>query len=143
MQDVQRVQQLTFVFVQPLYLDVEYRIGIDGNVGSLFDIVSKSFLILALYLEQFVQNVVIALERHQFFQFVGLYDKLIAYQLLYQVRQQRIGFAQPAAVSYAVGDVGKLFGSYLIIVFEYVVFQYLAVQRRNAVYGMRRHQAAL
>ena len=57
----------------------------------------------------------------------------VTYALVQKLAELGVGLAEPAPVSYTVGNVGKLFGSVIIEVLEYRLLDYLAVECGYAV----------
>ncbi len=132
--DVERVQQLPFVFVDALDLRVENAVGInprqpqpldEPQLGLMFrgdDCGAKRFVIG---------------ERFQLFQLREVGDPAIADGLGYDGRQRRIGQQQPAARRNAVGFVVEAFREHGREVRHDALLEQFRMQRGHAVGAVR------
>ena len=109
-QNVQRIQQLTLVFVQTLGLRVEagypgrWRCPDDGPASA-----PRSLLVLMLDVRELLKEGGIVRKRHQIDQALGILDASSS-PMASQISSVRRGLAlhQPAAVRDAVGDGDEL-----------------------------------
>ena len=130
-----RAQKLALILVQPLHLNVEYRVGIEGKAVVFGQKSREIVFIEALYLVYAVLHLASSGVIEKSDELFGLGEILVALQeLAHQPMQARIYLREPAAVVDAVRDVGESLRSELADVLKQVFFQYLAVQAGNAVY---------
>ena len=134
---VQHVQVLPLVLVQPLHLHVEQRLRIHGDPGALPDERGEAILVGGL------DRVPVRLETG-----VGG-ERLDADELRLQIRhpaladrareergQARIAQRDPSPRRDAVGHVAELLRRHPVEIAEHGLLQQVAVQRRDAVDGM-------
>ena len=132
--DVQHVQVLPLVLVQPLHLDVEERLRVHDDTGALLDERGQSSLVLGL------DRLPLRLETG-----IGC-QRLEALELVFQVRdpsiadstgderaQLRIAQHDPAPRRHAVGDVEELLRREPVEVAEHGLLEELGMERRHAV----------
>ena len=143
LQNVQSVQKLTFVFVQPLDLHVENTVGVHGHAVGFLDIFGKLYLVLLLDCEKFVHRRFIVLEFGKFLQNRRVSQPSCSDFVVYEGRQSGVGFGYPTPVRDAVGHVGELLGSYLIVIGKHRLFKDIAVKLADAVYGMARRKTEI
>ena len=117
-QNVQDVQKLALILVQPLDLDVKDRIRIDAHAVAVCDQRGKLLLILALNGGKTGKHLCVVIVFQQLLQLTRVALEAVADQVGQAVGQQRIGLAQPTAVRNAVGDVQEAIGRDLAIVAE-------------------------
>ena len=140
-QDVEHVQQLPLVLMQPLDLHVEDRVGIDVDAVVLGDVGRQTDLVLALDGPQIFQHVQIAAVLLECLERIGVFQEAVADERLQIAGEGRVRLAQPAAVGNAVGDVEKAAVVEIIIIAENGLFQNVRMQLRNAVDLMAAGQA--
>ncbi len=132
-QDVQNVQHLPLVLVQTLDLHVEQRVGVHIDAVGMGDILGQAQLVVPLDYGQPVQHSLVVLVGQQLFQGVGVFQEVVADQLMQALGQPGVGLAQPPPVGDAVGDVQEPVGGILVVVAEDGLLQDVGVQLAHAV----------
>ena len=126
--DMQHVQQLPLVFVEPLHLHIENGVGIQRDSLYFPGIGRKVNLVLPLDLVQTLENGRILPVGIQLFQGLRMEQIVVpAGEIPHQCIQTGIDLAEPAAVVDAVGDVGKFPRLHGAGVFEHIFFQDLGM----------------
>ena len=126
--DVQHVEKLALILVEPLHLDVEDGVRIDLHAPGLFCVGGEGRLVGPLDGAQPLQNRGVIGIVIQLFQGLGVQQIVVpAGQVPDQAVQSGVDLTEPAAVVNAVGDVGEFPGLHGIGIFEYVLFQDLGV----------------
>ena len=134
---------LTLVFVETFDLHVENRIRVQNNAGVLFHMLSKRFFVVAFDALERFQNTRVVFVFAQLQKLVGVIDKAAADEFFEELRKLGVRLAQPAAVRNPVGDVFKLVGREHIEIVEHGFLEDFAVQRGNAVDGVRGRDAKI
>ena len=132
-ENMQRVEVLALVLMEPLDLHVKDGVGIDENAVVLEDIVRHFHLALMLDGGELFKNGLVVAILHQTFEPGSILDEAVADETGNQFRQFGIALIEPAAMGDAVGDVGEFVRHYGVEVMEHTVLDDLAVQRGNAV----------
>ena len=134
---VQHVQVLALVFVQPLHLDVEERLRIDADAGSLLDERGQRALVVGLDRLPLALETAVGgqrLEARELVLQVG--DPAVADVPGDQRAQLRIAQHHPAPRRHAVGDVDELVRRHRVEVAQHRLLEQLGVQRGDAVDGV-------
>ena len=124
--------------MQTLGLNVENRIGIDDDVVVRLDIIGKSFLVFAFDFLQSFKDCRVRLVVFKLFKVGRVFYPACADSVAQKRRKPGVRLLHPATMRDTVRNVGEFRRVLFVIILENVVFQYFAVQRRNAVYRMRR-----
>ena len=124
--------------MQTFGLNVENRIGIDDDVVVRLDIIGKSFLVFAFDFLQSFKDCRVRLVIFKLFKVGRVFYPTCADSVAQKRRKTGIRLLHPATMRDTVRNVGEFRRVLFVIILENVVFQYFAVQRRNAVYRMRR-----
>ena len=140
-ENVQRVQELTLVLMQPLDLHVEDGVRVDGDAVRLLDVRREPLLVAALDVGELHEDVAVAHIAHEILQFVRVREPAVSDEVGDERGELRVRLRHPAAVSDAVGHVGELLGVHRVVVAEDVVLQDVGVQRADAVYRVRGDEA--
>ena len=136
-QDVKQIEVLTLVFVQPLHLDVEDRIGGDLHAALALDKCGQI-------------RFVVPLHGHELAAEAGIFGELLkatepvkianpggaAKRAGDELRQARIGLKQPPARSDPVGLVVELARIEFVELREKRPLEQLAVQGRHSIDGV-------
>ena len=131
--DLQDVEQLALVFVDALDLDVEHRVGVDGEAELAADKGGERDLLEAALVAEFgAEARVLGVgdeveERHG----IGQYAR--ADRVGEQVGEALVGRVEPAAEGDAVGLVDDAAGVDRVEIAEDRLLHQLGVKRRNAV----------
>ena len=134
--DVQHVQELALILVQPLDLHVEHGIGIEDDAGLTGHIVGKGALVLRLDIGQALEYAGVVPVFLQLLNGVGAEQVVVPAAAFPDQRVQRgVDLGQPAPVVDAVGNVLELAWVLGIGVVEDVLFQDLRVKRGHPIDG--------
>ena len=136
MDEVQQVQLLTLILVQPLGLDIEHGIGVHCHLLGAQQPVCQRCLVGLFHGGQLVQHGFVVGEGQQLLQLGSVLTEAGTDVLFQRGGQARVTFQQPAAEGDAVGLVVELFRVQLIEAVQLGIFQDLGVQRCHAVGGM-------
>ncbi len=110
--DMQHVQQLPLIFVEPLDLHIENGVGVQRDSLSFPGVVGKVNLFCHLISSRRLRNRRILPVGIQLFQRLRMEQIVVSTgEIPHQCIQTRIDLAEPAAVVNAVGDVGNFHGS--------------------------------
>src|SRR4030095_336357 len=131
---IQRVQVLALVLVQPFHLDIEERLRIDNDAGAFLDKAGQGALVvgfdrLPLSLKTGIDGK--GLDAFKLFLQSGYPS--IADLAGNQRAQLRIAQHDPAPRRNAIGHIRKLFRHYGVEVAQHVLFEQLAMERRDAI----------
>ncbi len=132
--DMQDVQQLPLVLMEPLGLDVKNRVGVQNHAPALLCVGHERHLVLMLDLRQTLQDCGIIGITVQLLEHGGVRKVSVAAGKVFnQAVQTGVDFAEPAPVVDAVGNVLEFPGFHIAGVPEHVVAQDVGVQRADAV----------
>ena len=126
--DVQHVQKLPLIFVEPLHLNVEDGVRVQFHAPGLLGMGGEGRLVGPLDGTQPLQNRGVIGIVIQLFQGLGVQQIVVpAGQVPDQAVQSGVDLTEPAAVVNAVGDVPEFPGLHAVGVPENVLFQDLGV----------------
>ena len=142
-ENVERVEQLTFVFVKSLHLHVEDAVGINLNVVLSKNVFCKVFLVCTLDLSKTGEHLLVSDIILKFLKRIGFFEPLVADKFVDKVCKSRICLSDPSSVRDAVCNVGELLGVHAIVVRKNVVFKNIAMKCTDTVYGVRSDKAEI
>ena len=133
---VQQVQLLPLVLMQPLGLNVEHGVGVHSDALLLLKPAAQLPLVFLLDFRQPLQYGGVVGEGQQLFQLGCILVEALADEVLDLAGQQGIALGEPAAEGDAVGLVVELFGVQLVEAVQFGILQNLGVQRGHAIGGV-------
>ena len=122
--------------MQSLCLSIEYRLGVYYKALLFVGVVGKLLLLYCLYLFEFRKYAVVVFKLLEIGKLHAVVYEPVADALDKQIGKLGIGLAEPSSVCNAVCYICKFIGRKIVIILEYRLFDYLAVERRNAVYAV-------
>ena len=132
--DVQHVEKLALILVEPLDLHIEDGSGIQHHALVLFGIESETLLVVLLDLGQTLQHRLVVGVGVQLLQSRGMEQIVVPTgEIPDQAVQLRVDLAEPAAVIDAIGDILELPGLHGAGVFEHILAQDVGVEGADAV----------
>ncbi|KNC22834.1 hypothetical protein FF38_08040 [Lucilia cuprina] len=134
--DVQAVQQLTFVLVNTLDLDVKHRGRVDLHTIILLQNLSQLQFVFLLNAGNVALEVGVLSPLLQSNQLIQMYGPFVANLFADQIRQARVAEQQPTTRSNTVGLVLELVGLHLVEQTEKIILQDLGVNSGYTVDGM-------
>ena len=133
--DVQHIEQLPLILMEPLDLHVEHGVGVEGDAALPLGPGGKAQLIFVLDGPQPGQHRGVAGILLQPGEGGGLEKILVpAAALPDKAVKLRIHLAEPAAMVHTVGHVLELFGEHLVGVVEHVGLQNIGVEGGDPVH---------
>ena len=127
------VEELAFVFVEPLHLHVKDGVGVDLDAVMFPDVFCQFYFVFPFDLRQFLEHFLIACEGEHFFQIVQIAHPVFADLAADEFAETGVCLAEPAAGGDAVGHIDKLAGIEVRKVFEEPVLEQFGVERCHAV----------
>ena len=134
---VQEIEQLALVFVHALDLHVEERVAIDVHAVLRFDVPGELVLVPLLDRAHLGAEGGVFGVRGQLLELLELRDPPVPDTAGDGVRQEGIRGQQPAAGSYAVGDVVEAVREHLVEVVHQVGLEQLGVQGGDPIDAVR------
>ena len=131
--DMQDIQQLSFIFMQTLHLNIKNGIRIDINPLCFLDILRQCNFVFLLDCRKSAAEGGILCIRHQLFQLIQIGNPTLADGFGNQLCQLRIGMEQPSSLGNAVCFVIEFFGIQLIKIMQLLLFQNFRMQCRYPV----------
>ena len=133
---MQDIQQLSLVFMQSFYLNIEDGIRVHVDAFCFFDIVCQSDLVISLDRhETFTEGCIICI-RDQFLQLIQICNPILTDFFTDQVSQFSVGVYQPSSLGDPVCFIVEFFRIQFIEISQFLIFQNFCMQRSYAVYGM-------
>ncbi len=133
--DVQHVEKLALVLVEPLDLHVEDGVGVQHGALLALGPAGEGCLVLRLDLLQPLQHGAVAGKGVELLQLLGVQQPAVSDGVMEQAGKAGVDLGQPAAVVDAVGDVLELLRLHLRRLPEHVVAQNIGVEGADAVNG--------
>src|SRR5262249_590077 len=133
--DVQNVQVLPLVFVNPLDLHVEHGVGVDSNAGAAVGDAGQLELVGTLDGTPITLKNPIVSKLLQISQASEVLGPSTTDGVADQLGQPGIGQSQPAPRSNAVCLAAELLRPQLVEVLQHVLLQELRVQISDTIYG--------
>ncbi len=130
---MQAVEELPLVFVNPLHLDVEQGIRIDGDAGVPLDDGGQTGLVPLLDMQKLVLKSRFAGELVQQFELIKIRDPVVADRSMNQIGEFRVALHQPAAWRDAVRLVVEAFRPEFVELGQQRLLDKFGVHRRDAV----------
>ena len=137
--DMQDVQELTFVFVETFYLNVEDGSGIDFNTVVLQDIFRKADFVLVLDVEEFLSGSLVIRIDPELSHAGQVSDPLVADMIGDPVREQGVAVKEETPLRDAVGLVVELVREHLVEVLELTILEDLSMESGNTVDAVACH----
>ena len=131
--DVQHVEVLALVLVDPLDLNVEQPVGVQLDAGRRADVVGEPRLVGTLDLSPLAAERGVVDERLEPAQPVQVGQPAVADRVVEQLAQAGVGQRQEPPRRDPVGLVGEPLRPHLVEVLEHALLEQLGVQRGDAV----------
>ena len=114
--------------MQSLYLNVKYRVRVDGNARALHHEGGEILFVLMLDIAQTLKHRRVVGIFFKIGKLLGVLAVSRSYALVKQRGKARVGVAEPAAVSHAVRNVGAALGIHAVKALEERFLEYLRVE---------------
>ena len=128
------VHQLSLILMKPLHLHVKDGSGIYFNAVVLFDVFCQTEFILIFDIHKLLLRFFVVRVNLHLADLGKIRDPLVSDMVGNPVGQKRIAVKQESSLGNPVRLVVELPGHHLIEVFQFLLFQNLRVESRDAVY---------
>ncbi len=136
--DMQDIKKLTLILVETFYLYVKDRTGIYVDSVMLFDIFRKADFIFIFDLHELASCGVVIYIRFQFRDLGQIRDPAVSDLVCDPVCEQRVPVGKETSLCDAVCLVVELLRHHFIEIPQFLMFQDLRMEFRDAVYGEAR-----
>ena len=130
---MQHVQQLTFVFMQTLYLNIKDGIGVDVDAFCFFDILRQCNFICFLDFHETTAEVFIFCVRQEFFQFCQFCNPAIANGFRDEPCQTMVGMEEPSSLGDTICFIIEFFRIQFIEVLQFLMFQNFCMESCHTI----------